>query len=398
MRDFKFKRLVALFALTTLSTPTTLVHALDTEDVLGEVPLMDIQMDETFYVAQGPLPITIEVSDPVRSIVVWFSEADIRLLDADDDGEIDSDVAVSNTFQLRRILTPEAGTYTVYLDGDFESLNGDANEGENMFDYNEETGKIDDEKVLVEGDYNLRFMPFDQENGGGFVTTRNNDGEGNALGNGYSLNIVRDDLVATTQNDLPEEQEQLFYCSDFLDVDYGDDTCEAIRYVSENGIMTGYENGDFGPNDVLNRAQIVKIALELYGLYDENVDYTNGQKPFPDVELGKWYTNYVARAKELGITKGNEGGDNDGLFLPNENVNRVEFLAFLLREMEDKMPEASDCYDDATAEDWFSAYACFSKEHQLLVADGSNLNTSQDMQRSEVAVAIYQLHLAGFLN
>ena len=36
----------------------------------------------------------------------------------------------------------------------------------------------------------------------------------------------------------------------------------ALFYVKENNIMTGFDDGNFKPNDSLNRAELMKIVIE----------------------------------------------------------------------------------------------------------------------------------------
>lgn len=49
----------------------------------------------------------------------------------------------------------------------------------------------------------------------------------------------------------------------FLDVDYKAYYGNATSWASTNGIVNGYGNGKFGPNDIVTRAQLVTI-LERY--------------------------------------------------------------------------------------------------------------------------------------
>lgn len=65
-----------------------------------------------------------------------------------------------------------------------------------------------------------------------------------------------------------------FAVVNFPDVSEDDWFYPGVVYVSDNGIMTGYENGDFGPNDVVNRAQLATIlhrinAAEVVKAYNE---------------------------------------------------------------------------------------------------------------------------------
>jgi len=71
---------------------------------------------------------------------------------------------------------------------------------------------------------------------------------------------------------------------------------EAINFLKENGIISGYSDGTFKPTNPLNRAELLKILVEGVGYSpDENV-YKNC---FSDVKED-WYAKYVCYAKEQG--------------------------------------------------------------------------------------------------
>lgn len=51
----------------------------------------------------------------------------------------------------------------------------------------------------------------------------------------------------------------------FTDVSEGDWFYEAVRFVQENGLMNGYSDGRFGANDTLSRAQLAQILFNKEG-------------------------------------------------------------------------------------------------------------------------------------
>lgn len=70
-------------------------------------------------------------------------------------------------------------------------------------------------------------------------------------------------------------------------------TCGAIDYVVSNGIMTGYDNGLFGPYDYITRGQVATILYRYSnpGSTDtvKSKDYATSSK-FKDVAGKKYYT------------------------------------------------------------------------------------------------------------
>ncbi|NIA02195.1 MAG: hypothetical protein GWP15_02320, partial [Nitrospirae bacterium] len=216
----------------------------------------------------------------------------------------------------------------------------------------------------------------------------------------YTLNIeavgasdtVTDSIdVEILEENLPALTEQ---CAGYTDVADTHPDCEAIEYMQSVGAMTGNPDGSFEPNEPLQRDQIAKISLETFGLFDDSEDYCGGVDPFPDVDSGDWSYQHVCRGVELGMIYGYTGGEDAGFYRPGRDVSRVEFLALILRNVSDTMPDDSlGSYDDVDGGQWFSGYAKYSYDNALF--DGNKLFPSQSTTRLEVARHVYELYLLG---
>lgn len=97
---------------------------------------------------------------------------------------------------------------------------------------------------------------------------------------------------------------------------------DAVRFVSENGLMNGYSNGMFGPNDYLSRAQLAQILFNK-----EDRPGVNYLLQFGDVSNDAWYTEAVRWAASQGIV----GGYSNGMFGPNDNITREQLAVMLWR-------------------------------------------------------------------
>ena len=102
---------------------------------------------------------------------------------------------------------------------------------------------------------------------------------------------------------------------------------EAVDYVLVNGLMSGYGNGLFGPDDILSRAQLCQI---LYN--KEGRPAVTGSSAFADIADGAWYADAVTWAAENGIV----GGYGGGLFGPEDNITREQLAAILYRYAQTK--------------------------------------------------------------
>lgn len=183
-------------------------------------------------------------------------------------------------------------------------------------------------------------------------------------------------------------------CAGYIDVDKSNADCSAIEYMKTIGAMTGNPDGTFAPNASLQRDQIAKIVLMTFNKFDSTKDYCNGVDPFPDVHSSDWAYQYVCRGKELGIIQGYKAGEDAGKYILGRAVNRVEFLALVLRNLTESMPAiGSVSYSDVDSSAWFSGYAKYSLDHSLFV--GTELFPAQATTRVEVARVIYKLHNDG---
>lgn len=97
---------------------------------------------------------------------------------------------------------------------------------------------------------------------------------------------------------------------------------DSVHYCIENGLMSGYGNGLFGPNDNLSRAQFAQMLYNREGRPS-----AGGGNSFTDVLSGVWYTNTVIWAAARGIVS----GYGDGRFGPNDKITREQLVVMLWR-------------------------------------------------------------------
>ena len=86
--------------------------------------------------------------------------------------------------------------------------------------------------------------------------------------------------------------------------------------------MTGYADGDFKPNKVLNRAEGVAILARYAGLED-----LSAGSPFPDLKTDFWANKYIEPAKKAGLLNYLAGKE----FKPSEPFSRAEACEVLYR-------------------------------------------------------------------
>ena len=97
-----------------------------------------------------------------------------------------------------------------------------------------------------------------------------------------------------------------------------------IMQLYEKGIVDGYEDGSFRPDNKVSRAQYTKMIMGLIGKTQ-----AMGNAVFSDVSNESWYFPYISDAAQIGLVKG-----NNGLFNPEEPITREDAVVIMFRALE----------------------------------------------------------------
>ena len=116
----------------------------------------------------------------------------------------------------------------------------------------------------------------------------------------------------------------------YNDVKDGDWFCYAVSTLSKMGIIKGYEDGSFKPNDPISRAEFAAIAAR----FDPDGDKTPAS--FFDV-TSHWAKDEISIAANHGWIKGYE----DGSFKPDQKITRAETMTLVNRVL-NRLPETKD--------------------------------------------------------
>ncbi|MDO4846510.1 MAG: S-layer homology domain-containing protein [Clostridiaceae bacterium] len=101
---------------------------------------------------------------------------------------------------------------------------------------------------------------------------------------------------------------------------------DAATYCAENGFITGYKNGNFGPADALQRQDFVVILARIAGA---DIDSYTSCK-LTDVDMNAYYGKAVAWAVDQKII----GGYDNGKFGVGDKITREQVATILYRYMD----------------------------------------------------------------
>ena len=165
-----------------------------------------------------------------------------------------------------------------------------------------------------------------------------------------------------------------FAASKFADVN-GTKYETAVTKLNNSGIIDGFTDGSFRPQNSVTRAQLCKLLVEALDLKKtSNVVVTQ----FKDVESSNWFYDYVKVAVDNGVVI----GYTDGTFRPNNDVNYNELITMIIRAMGKEKT--------MTDKTWPSAYMAFASYYGLL-SNMSYPDATQPAIRGEVSIALYNM-------
>lgn len=127
-----------------------------------------------------------------------------------------------------------------------------------------------------------------------------------------------------------EGEPEIEYREMFPDVPSGQFYTDAVVWAASQGIIRGYDEGFFGPNDMITREQMATL-LYRYAEYKGYAVLTEGDySGYPDAGS---VTGFAAEAMQWANGSGIIRGNGDGVLAPQSPANRAECAAMIKRFM-----------------------------------------------------------------
>ncbi|ADH98376.1 immunoglobulin-like domain-containing protein [Salisediminibacterium selenitireducens] len=132
----------------------------------------------------------------------------------------------------------------------------------------------------------------------------------------------------------------------FSDVDERERFHLEIRYLAGLGIIGGYTDGRFGPDDVVTRGQAAIMIGRALGF-----DGEQRETSFPDVGMNTTFSGFVQEAADRGIIQ----GFPDGSYRPDAPVTRGQMAIFIARAFDLETEADADFSDVSPSMQSYSA-------------------------------------------
>lgn len=186
-----------------------------------------------------------------------------------------------------------------------------------------------------------------------------------------------DDDVSTGEVSKEDIKKQIF-----KDVPSNHKNAVAIESLYNLGILAGYTDGNFKPENTINRAEFLAI---LSNAVEADFAGKKLENCFTDVKT-EWFAAFACYAKEAGWVKGYA----DGSFKPGQNVAKAEAVKIIFSATEYPLCKevTTAPYNDVEVSSWMAPYACAAKEAGIV--SGKTLYMPfYEITRGDTAQLIY---------
>ena len=182
--------------------------------------------------------------------------------------------------------------------------------------------------------------------------------------------------------------------AEFSDVQAGTALHAAVTELRSRGVVQGYDDGTFRPNQQVNRAEAVKMIVAP--LLEEKEILAVDRSAYDDVPGGVWFLPFVEYARgTLGII---DSPPKQKQFRPADSVLEAEFFKILLlaygEDVQGSYAEIRSplAVDVTSADEWYYPYMRLALAHSLLISDteGNKLNPGKTLTRGDVAIFVFR--------
>ena len=127
------------------------------------------------------------------------------------------------------------------------------------------------------------------------------------------------------------------FAAEFSDVPESYQYYDAVQSLVARGIVDGYTDGTFKPEDTISRAEFCKMVVYSIGM-GEISQGAVAETGFPDVAADFWAAGVIKVARDMNIINGYD----DGTFKPDEKVTYDQAIKMVVCAKSEKFATAAD--------------------------------------------------------
>jgi len=133
-----------------------------------------------------------------------------------------------------------------------------------------------------------------------------------------------------------------------------------ISYWLEKGVIKGYPDGSFAPDNYITRAEFITMTNSIFGFQAQK------DVSFSDVSASDWFYREIAKATAAGYLKGYK----DNTVRPEQQITREEVAVLLCRlaslNTADSNAPAPSFSDAAAISSWAKPSIATAVKHRLM--------------------------------
>lgn len=139
--------------------------------------------------------------------------------------------------------------------------------------------------------------------------------------------ITRAEFSSMLLRSLGLDEEEFVDVKGFNDVDSYSWYANAIFNLSKRGIVNGFEDGNFYPNNTITREEMAAMIERTLSFKGQNTQPSSVTQVEDSKDISSWATSAVQFLYNQNIVQGRENNE----FAPRENATRGETAAILMR-------------------------------------------------------------------
>ncbi|MGE5380834.1 MAG: chitobiase/beta-hexosaminidase C-terminal domain-containing protein, partial [Methylocystaceae bacterium] len=169
---------------------------------------------------------------------------------------------------------------------------------------------------------------------------------------------------------------------EFKDIKSGDSFVPYINYLVNKGVITGFPDGTFRPNEPITRAEMAQMLVKANRLTPNQ----QAAKKFSDVGSQYWAYKSVTTAVQCGLLRGYP----DGTFRPEAPASRAELAIMLLNLTTAPIPQLNaSAFANDINKHWASQQIAVTLDAKILNRDSKGyFSPDKSATRSEAAQSL----------
>lgn len=155
---------------------------------------------------------------------------------------------------------------------------------------------------------------------------------------------------------------------------------EMIEKLAEKGIIKGYTDGSFRPNEPISRMHVAVLLTRAFSL-----EPMRQADDFSDVPFTHPYYEEIATLQQAGIVDGAKGA-----FRPTENMTRAQ-LAKVLVGVLGLTPAGTSSFADVNSTHWSAGYIAVLEREGIALGDNGNFRPNEPVTRAQFVTFLYRI-------